>query len=202
VNEKLIIIGAGGHGKVVYDIAESMNIFSKIYFVDDAVLKGSFYKSEVIGTSLDIHKYKNDFNFIIAVGSNSIRTKLQGKLEKSKFEIATLIHDRAIISSKANIGVGTVIMPNVVVNADTRIGSGVILNTSSVIEHDCNIGDFCHISPHATICGTVNVGKHSWIGAGVTVINNLTICDDVIVGAGSVVVRDIYISDSYVGIVK
>ena len=68
---KLIIIGAGGHGKVVYDVAESMNEFDEIYFLDDdSSLLGNFYKSEVIGTSTDIDKYINNFSFIVAIVSN------------------------------------------------------------------------------------------------------------------------------------
>lgn len=200
---KLIIAGAGGHGKVVYDVAESMNEFDEIYFIDDdSSLLGHFYKSEVIGISANIDKYINDSSFIVAIGANYVRAKIQNELESKGAKIATLIHDKAIVTNSSNIGVGSVIMPNVVINADAKIGKGVILNTASIIEHDCNVGDFCHISPKATVCGTVNIGKNSWIGAGATVINNLSICDGVVIGAGSVVLRDVKKSSAYVGVVK
>jgi acetyltransferase EpsM len=198
---KLLIIGAGGHGKVVYDIAESTKRFDDIYFLDDAIT-GTFYKSEVVGTSIDIDKYINDFSFIVAIGSNSIRAKVQNELESIEAKITTLIHHRAVVTDSSNIGVGSVIMSNVVVNADSKIGKGVILNTASVVEHDCRVGDFCHISPNATICGIVNIGKNSWVGAGATVINNLNICENVVIGAGSVVLRTLNKSGTYVGVVK
>ncbi|MGQ4001543.1 acetyltransferase [Francisellaceae bacterium CB299] len=201
--KNLLIIGAGGHGKVVYDIAESTCRFASIFFLDDGVSIGKFYKSEIIGSSLDINKYRDDYSFIVAVGSNAIREKIQSKLiDIHNARIETLVHSSAVILTSAKIGVGTVVMPNVVVNSDTKIGKGAILNTASVIEHDCNIGKFCHISPNATVCGTVDIGDKSWIGAGATIINNLNICDDAIIGAGSVVVKNVVKSAVYTGLVK
>ncbi|QIW11085.1 acetyltransferase [Francisella sp. LA112445] len=196
---KLLIIGAGGHGKVVYDIAESTKRFDEICFLDDAAT-GAFYKSEIIGSSLDVDKYKEECSFIVAVGSNAVRKKVQSRVVRDKLE--TIIHPTAIISDSAKIGKGTIIMSGVVVNADAKIGDGVIVNTASVIEHDSSIGDFCHISPNATICGTVNMAQNTWIGAGSTVINNINICADVVVGAGSVVVSDINNKGTYKSIIK
>ena len=198
---KLLIIGAGGHGKVVYDIAESMKKFDEIYFLDDAV-KGSFYKSKVIGNVNDVSNYLDDHSFIVAVGNNKVRKSIQEILKKQQAKIEFLIHSSVIISNSVTIGEGTVVMPNVVVNADAKIGAGAILNTACVIEHDCNIGDFCHISPNATICGTVNMGQNTWIGAGSTVINNINICDNVIIGANSVVVSNVQNADIYKGVIK
>ena len=200
---KLIIVGAGGHGKVVYDVAESMGVFSEIYFLDDdRLLLGDFYKSKVIGSSREVNRYLNDYGFIVAIGDNAIREKILLELKSIDATIEVLVHSKALISSTVNIGVGTVVMPNVIINADSKIGRGVILNTASVVEHDCRVGDFCHISPNATICGIVNIGKNSWVGAGATVINNLNICDEVTIVAGSVVLRTLNKSGTYVGVVK
>lgn len=198
---KLLIIGAGGHGKVVYDIAESTKRFDEICFLDDAV-KGIFYKSRVVGTVDDINKYSNDYSFIVAIGNNKVRRSLQEVLKKQQAKIETLIHCSAVISSSVVIGQGTVVMPNVVVNADTKISEGCIVNTASIVEHDCNIGNFCHISPNVTICGTVSVGESTWVGAGATIINNISICSDVIVGAGSIVLKSIFHLGTYKGFVK
>mgnify|MGYP003706954311 CR=1 FL=1 len=200
---KLIIVGAGGHGKVVYDVAESMGVFSELYFLDDdRLLLGDFYKSKVIGSSREVNRYLNDYGFIVAIGDNAIREKILLELKSIDATIEVLVHSKALISSTVNIGVGTVVMPNVIINADSSIGDGVVLNSGCIIEHDCKVDDFCHISPNTTICGTVNVGKNSWIGAGAMVINNLNICENVVIGAGSVVLRNIDKSGTYVGVVK
>lgn len=201
---KLLIIGASGHGKVIYDIAENTGRFDEICFLDDnSSLQGVFYKSKVIGTTDDIHLYLEDYCFIVAIGDNKTRNKKQLLLNQLNAKLTILIDETAVVSDTVSLGEGVVIMPKAVVNADVAIGKGVILNSSCIVEHDCNIGEFCHISPSATICGTVNIGARAWVGANSTVINNISICNDVIVGAGSVVISDISECDkTYVGFIK
>ena len=200
---KLIIVGAGGHGKVVYDIAHNSQRFSEIYFLDDDAAKREFYGASIIGNSDDAISHVYDSSFVVAIGNNVVRSKIQKKLEDIGARIVSFIHETAVISNSVSVGKGSVIMPMVVINADTIIGDGCIINTACVIEHDSSIGDFSHISPNATICGTVSVGKYTWVGAGATIINNKKICDDIIISANSTVIRDIFQKGIvYTGIVK
>lgn len=201
-SRKLIIIGAGGHGKVVYDVAENTKKYDEIYFLDDNLKPCQFYKSKIIDTTEYISKYIKEYGFIVAIGNNKIRNEKQALLNQLNAKVVTLIDKTAIISDSAIIGEGTVVMPKVIVNADVSVGNGVILNSGCVVEHDSNLGNFCHISPNATICGTVSIGSRTWIGASATIINNISVCSDVIVGAGSIVLNNINSIGTWIGVIK
>ena len=174
---KIYIYGASGHGKVVADVAKSAG-YREIVFLDD---------NGELKFSPDLPK----FPVIIAIGDNKIRANLQKKVSEAGFEIATLIHETAVISPTAKIGRGVVIMPNVVVNADAIIGDGVILNSACIIEHDCVISEFSHISPNSALAGGVEVGEFSHIGLGSSVIQKIKIGKNCVIGAGSAVIKDI-----------
>lgn len=174
---KIYIYGASGHGKVVADVAKSAG-YKEIVFLDD---------NGELKFSPDLPK----FPVIIAIGDNKIRANLQKKVSEAGFEIATLIHETAVISPTAKIGRGVVIMPNVVVNTDAIIGDGVILNSACIIEHDCVIGEFSHISPNSALAGGVEVGEFSHIGLGSSVIQKIKIGKNCVIGAGSAVIKDI-----------
>ena len=199
-SRKLIIVGAGGHGKVVYDVAENTKKYDEIYFLDDNLKLCQFYKSKIIDTTEYIYKYIKEYHFIVAIGDNKTRNEKQTLLKQLNAKVVTLIDKTAIISDSATIGEGTVVMPKVVINADVRVGHGVILNSGCIVEHDSNLGNFCHISPNATICGTVSIGAGTWIGAGATIINNKKICENVVIGASSIIINDIFRPGLYKGL--
>lgn len=187
---RLVIIGASGHGKVVADIAKKCG-YTDIVFLDDNddVKECCGYK--VIGNS----NTSIDGDVFVAIGNPKIRKRLS----KDRKTI-TLIHPNAVIADDVEIGDGTVVMAGVVINSGSRIGKGVIVNTCSSIDHDCVIGDYCHISVGAHICGTVTIGEKTWIGAGATVINNINILNECMIGAGAVIIRDTQISGTYIGV--
>jgi sugar O-acyltransferase (sialic acid O-acetyltransferase NeuD family) len=195
----LYIIGAGGHGKVSAYIADKMNLWGSIKFLDDNV-KGSVLDYQIID-KVDIHKYVgNKSDFFVAIGDNTIRKKITDNLIQNKGILVNLIDVTATISSKTVIGTGTIIMPGVIINPSTIIGNGAIINSGAIIEHDCNLGDFVHISSNATLSGNVKIDCNVWIGANATIINNIYIASDIIIGAGAVVIKDITESGVYVGI--
>lgn len=139
--KKLAIIGAGGHGKVVADIAEK-NGYNQIVFLDD-YSTGECAGYPIVGTSQYFEEL-SDFEFIVAIGNNKIRTSKQSLLPQDR--IATLIHPSAVISRRVVVNTGTVIMAGAVINSDVTIGRGSIINTSSSVDHDYIIGDctyFC-----------------------------------------------------------
>lgn len=200
MNEKLIIIGASGHGKVVADIAIKMNKWKNIVFLDDNISLKSSMGVDVIGVTSEAISYKNEADFFVAIGNNRTREKIQEKLIKSGLNIVSLIHPSAIIACEVEINLGTVIMAGVVINSGTSLGNGCIINTSSSIDHDNIIGDYVHVSPGSSIAGTVTIKKASWLGVGSVVSNNITICEDCIIGAGAVVVKNITESGTYIGV--
>lgn len=197
-DKTLVIIGAGGHGSVLADIAR-LSGYTKILFLDDAdIRRRDGYP--VVGKVADYTRYLSSADFAVAIGSNHVRASLCKMLSDSGATLATLIHPKAVIAENVTVGRGTAIMAGVVVNSGAVIGDGVILNTCSSVDHDCRVGNFVHIAVGAHLCGTVTVGDGSFICAGATVINNVSVCDDTTVGAGTVVVKPITESGTYVGI--
>lgn len=192
MNKKVIIIGAGGHGRVVADIVR-LNGDEVIGFIDDN--KTGFVNGcEVLGTIKDIGKF--DCYYFAAIGDNATRQKIMEKDVKWY----TAIHPSAVVAKDVEIPCGVVIMANAVVNPGSVIGEGVIINTAATVDHDNVIGDFVHLSPGVHLAGTVTIKERTWVGIGAIVINNVTICSDAMIGAGTVVAKDITECGTYVGV--
>lgn len=199
MHKKLMIIGASGHGKVVADIAKK-NGYEEIKFLDDDKNKKRNGIYEVVGTSEDIDKYLNDYDFFVGIGNNEVRKKISKLLTEKNIKQPILIHPNAVIDATVTIGEGTVIMANAVINADTKIAKHCIINTSSTVDHDCVLENYVHVAPGSHLSGNVHVGNLTWIGVGSTVINNITICDSCFLGAGAVVIKNIKDRGTYVGV--
>lgn len=193
---RLIIVGAGGHGKVIADNALK-NGYTNICFVDDNATEECM-GFPIIGTSADLEKL-NDGNtdFVIGIGNNATRKAVA---QKNNVNWVTLIHPSAQIAMNVSVGKGTVVMAGVVINVCATVGEHCIINTGAVVEHDNVIEDFVHISPAVKLGGTVHVGELTHIGIGVTVSNNIDICDHCIVGAGAVIIKNISDSGTYIGV--
>ena len=195
-SKRLVIIGAGGHGKVIADIALK-NGYVNICFVDDNAT-GYVMGFPIIGTSIEIERL-NDGNtdFVIGIGNNATRKLIA---EKYDVNFVTLVHPSAQIGVNVSIGKGTVVMAGAVINPCSSIGEHCIINTRAVIEHDNVVENYAHISPNAALGGAVHIGELTHIGIGATIINNINICENCIIGAGAVVIRDITESGTYVGV--
>ncbi len=193
---KLIIIGAGGHGKVIADNALK-NGYTDIAFIDDNCAD-TCMGFAVVGTISDIESLNNGkTDFIIGIGNNAIR---QSIAEKYDVNWIKLIHPSAQIAVNASVGKGTVVMANAVINAAATVGEHCIINTSSIVEHDNVIENYVHLSPRVALGGEVKIGADSHIGIGATVSNNIEVCDNCIIGAGAVVVSSIHSKGTYVGV--
>ncbi|MFD9626502.1 acetyltransferase [Peribacillus muralis] len=191
--KKIVIIGAGGHSKVLQDIIRALDGYRLMAILDDQykVLK----KKEDLYFG-PISSFKDLFihfecKLIIAIGKNETRMKLVNELNVNAMNYETVSHPTAVIGQDVIIGSGTVIMPNVVLNAGAKIGNHVILNTASVIEHDAHLNDFVHIAPNATLTGAARIGTGTLIGAGATVIPSIKIGEWCTIGAGSTVITDV-----------
>ena len=195
---RVIVIGGGGHSKVVIDIIKNNGYeASEIEILDDNLDIGSEILScKVVGKVKDALKYNKDTKFVIAIGNNEVREKIS---KEYKLDYTTFIHPSAVIGEDVNIDKGSVIMGGSVINSGTKIGKHSIINTSSTIDHDSNIGDFVHLSPGVHMGGTVNVGNRTWIGVATSVKNNISIGKDIIIGVGSVVINNVKEKGIYVG---
>ena len=193
---KLIIVGAGGHGKVIADSALRSG-YTDIRFIDDRAT-GDCMGFPIAGTSADLETLNDGkTDFVLGIGNNLIRKKFA---EAYAVNWVTIIHPSAQIAVNVSIGKGTVIMANAVINPCATVGEHCIINTGAIVEHDNLIEDYVHISPGAKLAGTVHVGEKTHIGIGTTVINNIDICENCIIGAGAVVTRNITESGTYVGV--
>lgn len=190
MSERVIIIGAGGHGKVVADIVTACGD-TVVGFLDDDTSK-----ENVLGPVCNASLYP-DCRFVIAIGNNEVRKNLADQLQLSWY---AAVHPTAVISPSAVINEGTVVMANAVVNADAVIGMHCIVNTAAIVEHENLLADFVHISPNAALGGNVRVGQSTHVGIGACVRNNISICGGCTIGAGAAVVKNIDEAGTYVGI--
>lgn len=189
---KLIIIGASGHGKVIADIAVK-NGYEDIVFLDDNERIVSCAGFPVIGRTSEASAMDGDK--VVAIGNAEIRKRISAEIGT-----VVLLHPGAVISRRVEIGEGTVVMAGAVINSDVKIGKGCIINTGASVDHDCVVGDFVHISVGAHVAGSCVIGGKTWIGAGATVNNNVNICSNCMVGAGAVVINEIKEPGTYVGV--
>lgn len=157
---KLIILGVGGYGQTVADIAEQSEEYEKIYFLDDSPIADN-----VIGKCDDYAKYK-DSAIYPAFGDNSLRLAWIGELLTEGFIVPSIIHKSAYISPKSTIGSGTVILPHSVINTNCQIGKGCIINCNSTIDHGCVIEDGVHICLGAIVKAENRIAKYTKIEAG------------------------------------
>jgi len=195
MGKDVILIGAGGHAKVISEIVE-LSGDTVIGYLDDRDPR-LLPELNVLGRISKASSFAGEAFFVMAIGDNYIRKKID---ELFQIKWYTAQHPSAEVSKYAEIGNGTVIMANAVINHSAKIGRHCIINTASIIEHDCRLHDYVHISPSATLGGTVTIGKCTHIGLGANIINNIAICKDCIIGAGAVVIKDINENGTYVGV--
>lgn len=190
--KRLIIVGAGGHGKVVADAAVQMEQWDSIEFVD--LLYPEIKKIgpwNVVSKNLEELDSPSEAKFIVAVGDNKLRFKLFCEALDLGFEPAVIIHPKAYVSPFASIGDGGVVFANAVVNVGADLGVCSIINTAATIDHDCILGKSIHVSPGAHLAGEVEVGDFSWVGTGAVSKQQITIGKYVTVGAGASVVSNV-----------
>tara|TARA_Y100001970_G_C13983524_1_gene724462 strand:- start:60 stop:701 length:642 start_codon:yes stop_codon:yes gene_type:complete len=205
--DKIIIIGGGGHAKVIISIIKRFGLFSIIGYLD-SVDKGNILDVGYIGSDNDIlnGKYNNVCNNLaMGIGVANLkncnkRKKIMNVFRKEGFIFPNIISKSSIISDDVKLQEGIVIMDGAIINSGTRIRSLAIINTGAIIDHDCYIDESSHIAPGVTLSGNVSIGKNSIIGAGSTIKQSINICPNTFVGAGAVVVRNINKKGTYVGV--
>lgn len=157
---KILIVGAGGHGRVIAEIIGLIDTFELVGFVDDQWPTLECVQGySVLGNLSEIGKLSRYSDLIIVgIGSNQYRRTVQLHCISSGFDIATIIHPRAIISSSATIGMGSVIMAGAVVGTKSNIGCGAIVNTGAVVDHDAIVGEFSHVGVNSSMAGGSTLG--------------------------------------------
>ncbi|QEK11318.1 acetyltransferase [Crassaminicella thermophila] len=194
--DKVILVGAGGHCKVVIDILRNDYEIVGLTDIDKTKHDKKFYGINVLGDDTllkDLYKkgIKKALVTLGSVGDNLYREKLFNYVRHIGFDFINAISSRSIIADSVKLGIGNMIMEGTIINADTKIENNVIINTGTIIEHDCYIEKHVHISTGARLAGGVKVGEGSFIGIGSTVIQGVNIGKNVTIGAGTVIIQDI-----------
>lgn len=201
---QMVIVGAGGHGKVVLDILRAAGKCEPVGFVDSSANRagGTIGGMPIFGTANVLPKLwqRGIRAAIVAIGECRARQQYAALLREQGFELINAIHPTASISPSATIGRNVVVAAQAAVCVEARIADSVILNTSSVVDHECEIDEGAHVCPGAHLAGRVRVGRSAWIGLGANVIQCLHIGEHAIVGAGAVVIRDVPARATVVGV--
>lgn len=191
-----IIIGAGGHSRVVYDILRYDQNVNVVSFIDNTPrgTEESIMGVPVRGDHDIIPDVVDDHDvggFIVAVGDNDIREAHFKKLRDMGLEPVSAIHAEAFISKTATIGPCSVVASGVDVSTNVKVGENSILNTGAVVDHETTIQAHTHIAPGSTVAGRVTIGQNTFVGMGSTIRDSVEVGDNVTIGAGSVVLEDI-----------
>lgn len=191
MSTEIVLIGAGGHGKVVYDALSCCQEKFNVLVIDDdpARIGREFLSVKVCGPlsnwSLPTSKVH------VAIGRNEVRERVAKQASSQGGVLYSVIHPAASLSSYAQIGEGVFLASGSIVGPATVVEDGVIVNHGAVVDHDGQLGSFCHIAPHATLGGGVIIGRNVLIGSGAVVLPGIRIGDYAVVGAGAVVTRSV-----------
>ena len=166
--ERLLVVGAGGHGRSVAEAVAASGAFIVAGFLDDAFPElERVWDVPVLGKVADLAHWCGAADFaIVAIGNNALRQRVTGELRGGGYSLATVIHPRAIVSPTAVIGAGSAVMAGAIVGTEARLGDGVIVNCAAVVDHHCRVGDFGHLGVNAAMAGGAVLGASAWMQAG------------------------------------
>ena len=202
--KKIVIIGAGGHGKdvlwTIMDINKISSRFDIIGFLDDdKKLHGKTINRVPVLGGMNWLSNKNKMGCIIAVGDGKIREKIVKKLKNVNVYFPSIIHPSVIMSDFVTIGKGTIIHAGVMIPPDSEIGNFVFINLRSQIGHDCKIKDFVSIMAGVNVTGETIIENGAYLGSGVTVADKIKIGEWSIIGIGSAIGKDVKTYSLYLG---
>lgn len=201
----VLVIGAGGHGRVVADalLAAEHEVLG---FLDaderkrDAKLDGL----PVIGGDDALERYTPHTvmlaNGMGSTASMTMRRDLYERLAARGFTFETVRHPSAIVARSAVLCAGAQVMAGAVIQTGAVVGEDSIINTGAVVDHDCKIGSHCHIAPGAVLSGNVTIGDGCHVGTGACVIQGTTIGAGAMIAAGAVVVADVAAQTQVAGV--
>lgn len=201
----VLLIGAGGHGRVVLDIIRSAAIHRVVGFIDaDPALHGTSVAGiKVLGGANQLGRLRASriaTGAVVAIGDGRARVAAVRLATEAGLELVNALHPRATISAAAMVGRNVVICAHAVIGPEARVGDSTIINTSAVVEHECEIGEAAHLAPGSLLAGRVRVGAGAFVGLGSRVIQCRSIGENAVIGAGAVVIRDVPAGVTVVGV--
>lgn len=189
----MLILGAKGHAKEVFDLLDSSEYSNLCFFDNVSEPKPTeLFGYPVLHTLEELAQhFRNQADFILGIGDCGLRHQLQQLAETQGGKATTLVAKSAHLSSSAKLEEGVSLMAFSFVSADVRLGKSVLVNANAAIHHDCLIGDFVEIGPGAKLLGNVQVGDFTFVGANATLLPKVKIGSNVVIAAGSMVTQDV-----------
>lgn len=192
----IVVLGGGGHARVVIDTLLELNRHVLGYTVTDPTVDNRpVFGVPCLGNDGHVHKsHPSQLEVVNGVGSIALtkpRSELYLRFHHLGYHFATIVHPSAIVSKGAVMNEGVQVLAGAVIQTGCKIGTNTIVNTRASIDHDCVIGGHVHIAPGATLSGCVHVGDGTHIGTGATIIQGIVIGESCLIAAGAVVVQDV-----------
>jgi len=188
---RLLIVGAGGHGRSVAEAVLAAGEFELVGFVDDAapgLVK--VWDFAVLGTTADLGRYRiHADHAVVAVGNNAVRESLCNSLLAAGFELATIVHPRAIVSPRAVVGQGCTVMAGAIVGTEAKLGCGVIVNCGAVVDHNAQVNDYAHLAVNACMAGDSELGRSASMQAGSALGHGCTVAAGAVMLSGTALPR-------------
>ena len=204
MRERVLIIGAGGHGKVVADILRACGTPAAGFVDGDESMRGRTVAGlPVLGAMNRLEHLAREHgctSAVVAIGDNRVRLEHAREVERAGLKLASAIHPSANVAASATVGAGVVICMGASVCAEATVGDVSIVNTNAVVDHECELGNSVHVCPNASLAGRVKVGEGGFVGIGASVIQCLSLGAWSIVGAGATVTRDVRAEATVVGV--
>lgn len=201
--DEIVVIGGGGHAKVVISILRKLKSYRILGYTDirdnGALLSVPYLGDDrELGALIDARTVNAAIG-VGQVGLGKARAEIWMRTQPLGLSLPAIVSPNAVVNEAVDLGEGTVVMDGAVINPGAVTGKGAIVNTSSIVEHDVILGDWVHVAPGATISGGTKIGAHTMIGAGAVVIEGRNVASDCIIGAGAVVTKDVTTPGVYVG---
>jgi sugar O-acyltransferase (sialic acid O-acetyltransferase NeuD family) len=202
---RILIIGAGGHGRVVADaLLEARRAGADVepvgFLDDEASRVGQQYLSLRVVGGLDARARTPHDAVIVAIGDNVARARVMAAMEAAGERIAVSRHPTAIVAADVEMDAGSMISAGARIMTGSRMGRGVIVNTGAIVDHDARLGDYAHVAPGVVLGGDVAVGAGTLVGLGARVLPGVRLGTRVTIGAGSVVLADVPDGATYAGV--
>ena len=189
----IVIVGAGGHGRVVLEAVRAEGRHAVVGFVDADEQLADVAGVPVVGQAKHLARLRAGGvgGAIVAIGDNRVRAGYFAALLAAGLEPVTVVHPAATVSPSASLGRGTFVSAAAVVAAEAAVGDNSIVNTAAVVEHEARVGPDCHVAPAASFGGRVTLGAGAFVGLNATVLPCLNVGAGATVGAGAVLTRDV-----------
>lgn len=192
--QRAIVLGGGGHGRVVRALAEAIGI-AVIGVCDPALEGGDWFGLPVLGDDAALARFPPAttllLNGIGKLPGSETRRRLQDRLSLRGYAFPALVHPFAWVAPDAVLAAGVQIMAGAVVQPGCRIGAGSIVNSRASVDHGCVLGADVHLAPGAVLCGDVTVADGAFVGAGAVILQGRRIGAGSVVAAGAIITRDL-----------